>query len=111
MKTYIIVGSFILGDIVTGLLLAAYLGNINSTKLRQGLFHKLSEVLAVVLSVFLEYACDYIQLGIELPVLNIVSVYICLMELVSILENLCGVNPALSKLFKPYLEKLKDTEE
>ena len=111
MKTYIIVGCFILGDIVTGLLLAAYKGTINSTALRQGLFHKLSECLAVVLSVFLEYACDYIELGIELPILNIVSVYICVMELVSIIENLCGINPRLEKLFKPYLEKLKDVEE
>ena len=111
MKTYIIVGCFILGDIITGLLFAAYKGNINSTKLRQGLFHKLAEIIAVVLSVFLEYACDYVHLGIELPVFNIVSVYICIMEFVSILENLCGINPQLSKLFKPYLEKLKEDEE
>lgn len=109
--TYIIIGSFILGDIITGLLQAGYKGEINSTILRQGLFHKLSEVLAVALSVLLQYTCDYIELGVELPLFNIVAAYICLMELVSILENLCEINPHLEKLFKPYLEKLRSKEE
>lgn len=108
MKIYIIVAGFILADILTGIIQALYKGDLNSTKLRQGLFHKLSEVLAVVVSVGLEYVCEYVQLGIDVPLLNTVSVYICMMELISILENICEVNPALAKLFKPYLEKLQN---
>lgn len=111
MQIYIVVGGFILADVVTGILQAVYNKDINSTKLRQGLYHKLSEVLAVVFSAGIEYACDYIDLGIEPPVLKIVATYICIMELVSILENLCEVNPRLAKLFKPYLEKLNEDEE
>lgn len=111
MEIYFIVCGFILADIITGLLQALYKGELNSTKLRQGLFHKLSEVLAVIFSIGIEYACKYIELGVDLPILNVVSAYICLMELVSILENLCEVNPALSKLFKPYLEKLHTRED
>ena len=111
MEIYFIVAGFILADIVTGILQALYNHDLNSTKLRQGLYHKLSEVLAVVLSVGLEYACEYIELGVDVPVLKVVSVYICLMELVSILENLCEVNPRLAKLFKPYLEKLNTEDE
>lgn len=111
MKAYIIAGCFILGDIITGLLLAAYKGDINSTKLRQGLYHKIAEVLAVGFSVFLEYACMYIELGVDLPLKNIVVIYISLMETVSIIENMCGMNDGLSKLFAPYLEKLKPKEE
>ena len=84
---------------------------MNSTYLRRGLFHKLSEVLAVAGSGLLEYGMSYINLGVELPVLNVVAVYICTMELISIIENIAEVNPSLAKLFKPYLEKLKEKDK
>ena len=111
MEIYFIVAGFILADIITGILQALYKGDLNSTKLRQGLFHKLSEILAVAGSMGIEYACDYIELGVDVPVFKTVSIYICLMELVSVLENLCEINPALAKLFKPYLEKLQQEEK
>ena len=107
MGVYITVGAFILFDIVTGIIKALYNEGLNSTYLRKGLFHKLSEVIAVAGSGLLEYGLVYVNFGIDLPVLNIVSIYICSMELVSIIENLCEVNPSLAKLFRPYLEKLK----
>lgn len=110
MIVYIIVGVFILFDIGTGILKGLYRGNINSTTLRKGLYHKLSEVIAIVGSGLIEYGIQYVHIGVEVPVLNVVSVYICITELVSILENLSDVNPNLAKLFKPYLEKLKDKE-
>ena len=106
MKVYIIVGCFILFDIVTGILKALYKGKLNSTLLRKGLFHKLSEIIAVVGSGLLQYATTIVDFGVNVPLLPIVSVYICLMELVSIIENLCVVNPKLKKLFSPYLEKI-----
>lgn len=98
---------FILFDIITGIIKAVYKEGLNSTVLRQGLFHKLSEILAVGGAWLLEYAISYINLGISLPLINVVSVYICIMELISIIENICIINPQLYKLFKPYLEKLK----
>lgn len=105
--TFIIVGGFILFDIISGVLKAFATTGLNSTALRQGMYHKLSELLAVVGSGLLERACAYIHLGIDLPLLGIVSVYVCTMEIISVLENLSIVNPDLAKLFKPYLEKLK----
>lgn len=108
MAVYIVVGIFILFDIGTGLLKALYHGDINSTALRKGLYHKLSEIIAMTGSGLAEYGMAYINLGVEIPVLNVVTVYLCITELVSILENLADVNPILAKLFKPYLEKLKD---
>ena len=110
----IVVGCFILFDVVTGILKALNNEGLNSTILRKGLFHKLSEVLAVVGAALLEYGAAYIDLGVDLPFLNVVGIYICLMEFVSVVENLCELNPALKKLFKPYLEKLnggKDDNE
>lgn len=110
MVTYIVVGGFILFDILTGLIKALYRNGVNSTYLRQGLYHKASEIIAVVGSGLLQYGIKYVNLGVDVPLLTVVSVYICVMELVSILENLAEVNPALAKLFKPYLEKLKGKE-
>lgn len=111
MGTYIAVAIFILFDILTGIIKALYKEGLNSTYLRRGLFHKLSEVLAVAGSGLLEYGMSYINIGVELPVLNVVAVYICTMELISIIENIAEVNPSLAKLFKPYLEKLKDKDK
>ena len=110
MGVYIAVGVFILFDILTGIIKALYKEGLNSTYLRQGLFHKLSEVVAVIGCRLLEYGMNYIHIGVELPVLNVVVAYICTMELISIIENIAEVNPMLAKLFKPYLEKLKEQD-
>ena len=110
MGIYIAVCVFIAFDIITGIIKALYHEGLNSTYLRKGLFHKLSEIIAVGGSGLLEYALNYIEIGIDLPLLNAVAVYICTMELISILENLAEVNPMLAKLFRPYLEKLKEKD-
>ena len=107
MIVFLVVAIFIAFDIITGIIEGLYKGEINSTKLRQGLYHKLSEIICIIGAYLLEIGVKYIDLGINLHLLNIVSVYICTMELVSIIENICEINPSLAKLFKPYLEKLK----
>lgn len=111
MVEVIAVSVFILFDIVTGVIKALYNDGLNSTYLRKGLFHKLSELIAVVGAYLLEYGIQYIQLGVDVPLLKATAAYICLMELVSILENLAEVNPILGRFFKPYLEKLKTKGE
>lgn len=110
MVAYIIVAGFILFDIITGICKALYNGNFNSSVMREGGFHKASEILAVVGATLIEYSTRYISLGVEVPVVNVVVVYICVMEIISIIENLAAINPELEKLFNPYLEKLKDKE-
>ena len=111
MAVYVVVGVFIILDIVTGILEALYKGEMNSTKLRKGLYHKLSEVIAVGCSGLYEYGTQYFDFGFDLPVLKAVAAYICLMEFVSISENLAQTNPTLRKLFAPYLGKLKGDEK
>lgn len=110
MIIYIVTLCFILFDIVTGLIKGIYNKKLNSTALRKGLFHKLAEVVAVFGTGLLEYGVQYVNIGIDIPLLGVVSVYICVMELISCMENLAEVNPVLGKLFKPYLEKLKQKE-
>lgn len=110
-KTFIVVGVFIVFDVATGLMKAWHSGVLDSTKLRAGLFRKLSEALSVIGSALLEHGIKYINLNIEVPLLTAVSAYICIMELISIIENLCAVNEKLNKLFIPYLKKLKGANQ
>lgn len=102
---------FILFDVITGLLKAVKCNKLNSTLLRQGLLHKLSEVLCVVGAFAAPYGLQQMQVDFKLPLLEGVGVYICLMETISAIENLCEVNPKLNKLFAPYLEKLKKKDD
>ena len=105
---YIVVAAFILFDIITGIIKALYQGGLDSTKLRKGLFHKLSEIVTVGGCGLLEYGSGYVEFGFDVPVLKPVATYICVMELISIIENICEVNEPLRKLFMPYLSKLKE---
>lgn len=110
MAIFAVVVGFILFDIITGILEGLYEGKVNSTKLRKGLYHKATEILAVVGAWLLQHAIVYVHLGVSLPLVEAVSAYICLMEAISILENLSAVNPELGKFFSKYLEKLKEEE-
>lgn len=111
MEAYIVTGCFILFDIITGLAKGLYEGGIDSTKLRKGLYHKLSEILAVLGSTLFEIGTTKIDLGVELPMVSCVTIYICVMEATSIIENLCAMNPKLAKLFKRFLAKLNDKDD
>lgn len=111
MGTLITVGVFILFDIITGILKAIYNEGIDSTYLRKGLLHKITEILTVVGALLLEVGSQYVNIKIDLPIFNVVSVYVCTMELISVLENLGEVNPKLGKVLKPYLQKLKDKDK
>ena len=111
MAVYITVLVFIAFDVITGLIKALAKDGLNSTILRKGLYHKLSEILSVIGAGLLQYGAEDINLGIEVPALMGVASYICIMELVSIIENLAMLNPSLYKLFKPFLNKLKEEDK
>lgn len=111
IKIAIVTLVFILFDILTGFLKAAANHNIDSTALRRGLLHKLSEVVAIVFAFLCEYAVKYIHLGVEIPLVIAVCGYIIIMEIISVLENIVEVNPELGKFFSKYLSKLKEVQE
>lgn len=110
IKIAIVTLVFILFDILTGFLKAAANHNIDSTALRKGLLHKLSEVVAIVFAFLCEYAVQYIHLGVEIPLVIAVCGYIIIMEIISVLENIVEVNPELGKFFSKYLSKLKEVQ-
>ena len=93
MNSYLIVAAFIVLDFVTGLAKAFATHSFSSTKMREGLWHKTSLVLVVILGILVDYAQGYLELGVSLPVAGAVCAYISLMEISSIVENACQICP------------------
>jgi toxin secretion/phage lysis holin len=94
---YLITFYFIVLDFFTGLLKAFATDSFSSKIMRRGLFHKLSLLCVLALGWLMEYAQRFVDLGIgfAVPVGTAACVYIILMEVGSILENLCQANPEL----------------
>lgn len=97
IEIIIIVLIFIVLDFVSGIIKAIKEQNLDSTKMREGLFHKLGFILAIILAIAIEYAMLHMELGFTLPIADGVCIFIVLTEIVSILENICGINPQLNK--------------
>ena len=96
---------FMLLDIISGFSASIYRKKFKSSVMRQGLFHKFGEILALMLSIVVEYAMKYMELGFSIHLLNVVSIYLIVMEIGSILENIAKLNEelnidVLNKLFK-----------
>lgn len=92
---YAITSAFIVLDFITGLIKAISSGNFKSSMMREGLFHKIGEILCIALGVLIQYAEGYLDLGINLPVAAAICTYIVLMEIGSALENIGAINPEL----------------
>lgn len=108
---YIITGAFILLDFITGLVKAFKTKQFTSSVMRQGLFHKAGSVLVVMFGALVDYAQIYIDLGVSLPVATTICVYICLMEIGSIIENVCEINPRIvPNKIQSYFQKLNSKE-
>lgn len=87
---------FMLGDILSGTIQAVANGDLSSSKMRQGLWHKASFVLLVMLAYGVEWASGFLELGFEVPLVTPVCVLVVLTETISILENIAKMNPALA---------------
>lgn len=90
-------------DIITGFIAAWKNKDIQSTKMREGLFHKGTLILLIILAWLCELFVMHVpELGITVPLVIPLCVIIFAMELVSITENAAEINPELkdSKLLK-----------
>lgn len=100
---------FILMDIITGLAQAAKNKSLDSTKMRDGLYHKMAFMMAVVLAYLCEYSMNWMDLGFNVPMVGGVCAFICLTELVSVIENISKMNPELSNSkFLSYFNRSDD---
>ena len=95
-------------DIGTGFAGALKAGEVDSGKMRDGLWHKAGFCCLIVVAAVYEIAAVWIDfeaasaglgLGLpELPAVGIMCLYIVATEIISIMENLCVLNPDIAKL-------------
>lgn len=101
-------------DVVVGFIVAAINEKISSTKMRNGLLHK-------VLMLILIFVCLAIEIGVshtsalpyDVPTCEVVCGYIIIMEFVSVLENIANGYPELrdSALFRLFNFDNKKNED
>lgn len=94
---------FILADIVSGVISAVIQKNLDSQKMREGLLRKILLIIVIALSFIVQQA-----FGIQ-TISKIVCIYIIIMEIISILENLKKAGIDLGKLGE--LLKVKPDQE
>lgn len=97
-------------DIVTGICKAVKEGNVSSTKLKKGLWNKAGFVGAILLSIICEEIVANFDIDLDIPLCGAVCIYICITEIISIVENLCEISPQLEKLFKNILAKKDEAD-
>ena len=94
---------FVAMDVIFGLCKAFATHSFDSSKMRQGLWHKCAligcELMAYAVEVvtqLMDFSAIGMPEGFVLPIVGAVTAYIVVMELGSILESLIKINPELA---------------
>ena len=94
---------FMVADIISGIIQAVINKGLDSQKMREGILRKALLILVVILSFIAQYAFN-------IPAISkVVCIYIILMEIISIFENLKKAGVDLGKLGE--LLKIKSDNE
>ena len=94
----IVCGVLIIMDIVCGTVAAMRNRELCSYIAREGMYNKIGEVMFLFIGIIANEVLatpPFNSLGISPDIAYIVAVYIAWMEVVSILENICKINPEL----------------
>lgn len=106
---YLVTLSFVLLDLITGLVKAFKEKTYSSSVMREGLFHKSASIIVVVMARMADFAQTLIDIGVTVPLTNIICGYIMLMEIGSIIENVGKINPKfIPAKLRSYFVKLSD---
>lgn len=100
-------------DYISGIAAAASRGDLQSSKMREGLWHKLGEVGAILLAYLVAEEGHYIGLPYQIDLLiPAVIIWLSVMEITSILENITILNPDLaSDGFLRIFRRTDDTDD
>lgn len=84
-------------DVVSGFIAAFATCSFRSSKMREGLYHQCGTALFLVLGAYLQYASCYLPFEFELqmPIYAAVCLYVIVMNVGSVCENLGRINPEL----------------
>lgn len=111
IRTGFIVLIFISFDILFGLLQALTNQTFQSSVMRQGLFHKLGEILCYLFGVVCDATLPMINILVPFSLASAITIYIVIMEIGSILENLSKVSPVMAKYLGLIFEKLRPPDD
>ena len=111
LRSGFIVLIFIAFDILFGLIQALANRNFESKIMRQGLFHKLGEILAYAFGVMCDSALPLVDIMIPFSLAGAITIYIVVMEIGSILENISKISPELARYMGFIFEKLRPPED
>ena len=89
---YLVPLIFMLCDIVSGLAKAYVQKNIISHKMRSGIIKKCGEMMIIILTAVVVYSVQWPH-----HIISVVSVYMILMEIISIMENLDEIGVPIPK--------------
>jgi len=95
-------------DIITGWIQASVNGVWDSTKMRKGLYRKGGELLVVLIACVIEAA---VLIAAQAHVATFVSVYVVIMEILSIIENLDQAGVVIPAFIRDRLGKIKDNAD
>lgn len=88
----------ILLDWVFGIGNACMKHEFSSEKMRQGIGHKCSELGFVMLGIVMDaMITSGLDIGFDAPILTTIAVYLCVMEIGSLLETFAKINPQLAE--------------
>lgn len=104
---FAIISAFMLFDILTGWLKAVKNGSFKSAKMKQGLYSKCGNLIALVFMYGLEHSLPYLGIDTTIPLVKAVTTYIAVMETSSIFENLGVINPELGKKLSALFEDFR----
>lgn len=108
---FLVMLAFIAADIVSGYAKAVATGTRSSKALKKGLWNKAGEILVTSFLLLVDYALP--QIGVDLGFMTFSGgvIYICLMEITSVCENLIVISPALEPVLGKLLTAAKKDED
>ena len=86
---------FNLTDLVTGLIAAVKAKELQSTKLRDGIFKKIGFLICYFLALMIDSYGSEVGFVLDVKLLPIVLGFVCLTEVVSIIENISKITDIL----------------
>lgn len=85
--------ALIMCDCITGIINASLKGELSSKKLKQGLLKKFVYIILMFVCWLIDFASLRANLGFIVPMFASVTCGIILVEVTSIFENCCAINP------------------
>lgn len=111
IKTGAVILLFILFDIITGLIKALASHSYESRVMRQGLFHKLGEIVCFIFGVVCDIFLPYLGVSLPVSIAQSICVYIVIMEIGSVIENIGAINPDLAKYLHKIFAKFEEPKD